>query len=156
MKSSRLWRVAAFLGLAAVLAAVVGRGARDDEAAVGRTSAAAGAEAEPSGQAQSASKSGDRRPDEEGASAARETEETAEERERKARVARAMDLAGIRSLITTLKSSAAERNSAIRDSTLRGLRRYGATAKPLLEEHLSTAENDEVRKALTEALESAQ
>lgn len=162
MSGRKWWRVAALVALAALLAVFTApairsrlterQGSPDSEVASlpsGEGALAngkgAGNQPSPAGASSAATATAHREP-------LATRPETAEEKERKAKVARAMDLSTIRGLITTLKTSAVDENTAIQSSTLQALKRYGATARPLIEDELAQAKDDRVRQSLEQAL----
>ncbi len=160
MTEQRAWKVAAFVALAALLAGLVTpairahRGTADPEGNAQKPTAASVAmagnnAAAPATASQPAMNDGS-------PEALPKKAETPEDIERKAKVARAMDLSSIRSLILTLKTSTIDENTAIRSSTLLALKRYGATARPLLQEEFDHSQDEKVRRSLEEALASAQ
>lgn len=163
MSGRNSWKVAALVALAALLAVFTApvirarlAGNQGDEEASGASTGSdqgasptangrgGGSSMSPSADASAGSFSASGKPD--------LRPESPEERERKAKVARAMDLSTIRGLITTLKTSAVDENTAIQSSTLQALKRYGATARPLIEDELAQAKDDRVRQSLEQAL----
>lgn len=162
MSGRKWWRVAALVALAALLAVFTApvirsrlaerQGTPDSEVATLPSAEGApgkgkgvGDQSSPAGASSAGATKAPRKP-----LAARP--ETPEEKERKAKVARAMDLSTIRGLLTTLKTSAVDDNAAIQSSTLQALKRYGATARPLIEDELAHAKDDRVRQSLEQAL----
>lgn len=160
MSDQRYWRIAALVALAALLAVCVApivrslRGPTDSSADQAELNE--GQREDQPADALASKQSKTHVSGSESASAVQRSAESQAERDHKKKVARAMDLASIRSLIVTLKVSAIDENEAIHSSTLHGLKRYGHLAKPLLQEELDTATNDKVRQSLEDALFATQ
>lgn len=72
-----------------------------------------------------------------------------------AEVAHAMDMTNVRILVTTLKEAAATENASLRSSMLGAIRRYGSSARPVIEAEIGRSHDERVRSALSEALTSA-
>lgn len=72
-----------------------------------------------------------------------------------AQVARAMDLSNVRVLARTLSEAAALQDVGRVSSMKSALRRYGALARPILQEELAEQTNPRALAALTEAMSDA-
>lgn len=72
-----------------------------------------------------------------------------------AQVARAMDLSNVRVLARTLSEAAALEDVGRVSSMKSALRRYGALARPILQEELAEQTNPRALAALTEAMSDA-
>ena len=79
-----------------------------------------------------------------------------EKRSSEAEVARAMDLSNIRMIVRAIAEAAATENKSRERSMLRALERYGADARPIIAEALTTINNTQAQEALRQALARAQ